>query len=883
VALNFQIMMRKVVFGSVLSLLFLTSCGANKNSSSSKVKIDSSEEVLSGLDDKGSLETIKEQAVYHESETVYTDLVHTQLEVSFDWPNSKLNGVATIIAHPHFYATDSIVLDAKSMTIHEVSMNKKMLDYKYENDFLTVKLDRIYRSDENYKIKIKYTANPEDRRDGGSAAITSDKGLFFINPKGEDPKVMPQVWTQGETEASSVWFPTIDAPNVKTSQEMFITVDQKYTTLSNGKFLGSKENADGTRTDHWKQKLPHAPYLFMMAVGEFKVIEDDYTRPDGTKMPVNYYVEKEWEQYAQEIFGETPEMIKYFSRLLDLEFPWDKYHQIVVRDYVSGAMENTGAVIFGDYAYKTKRELLDANDQSTIAHELFHHWFGDLVTAESWSNLTLNESFANYSQYLWDEHRYGLDEADYQAMKEADGYFQSSQMQGYHDLVWFDYDEKEQMFDGHSYNKGGRILHMLRNYLGDEAFFKGISTYLKQNQFKAAEYNHLRLAMEEVSGEDLNWFFNQWYLASGHPTLKVVQTNDEATKTVSLMVSQGQDLKDFPLFILPMKIAVYDSNGKKSHKVVVDKEEQTLTFQYSGNLKCVVFDEQEMLLAKVTETKPIEQYIFQYYNSDRFKTRYKALEEGVEKGNAKSEQLVLDALGDIFWKLRIEAINSASKLSDEKKEKANKLISNLAVNDSKSQVRAAALDYLASNSKGADVEGLLESSIDRDQSYLVIGTALKGLGKVSPERALAAAKKYEGETSTKMISSIAQIYGLHGTAEQAPFFEKALGAGELSGFEELSTMNAFTMFNSHQELSVITEGIATYKKLGESGGYYTKMFMERNLDYLIKGLNDQKTDLEAQILEYEKTKDAALADQNRKKVSEIKTLVEKIEAIKPEK
>ena len=225
--------------------------------------------------------------------------------------------------------------------------------------------------------------NQKKEKEGGSAAITSDKGLYFINPKGEDPNVMPQIWTQGETEASSVWFPTIDAPNVKTTQEMFITVKDKYTTLSNGKFLGSTKNENGTRTDHWKQDLPHAPYLFMMTVGEFKVIKDSYTRKNGEKMPVNYYVEKEWESSAQAIFGETPAMIKYFSELLDLEFPWDKYHQVVVRDYVSGAMENTGAVIFGDYAYKTERELLDENDQSTIAHELFHHWFGDLVTAES--------------------------------------------------------------------------------------------------------------------------------------------------------------------------------------------------------------------------------------------------------------------------------------------------------------------------------------------------------------------------------------------------------------------------------------------------------------------------------------------------------------------
>ena len=303
----------------------------------------------------------------------------------------------------------------------------------------------VFADVEKYTIIIEYVAKPDERETSGSAAILSDKGLYFINPKGEDPTVMPQIWTQGETESNSVWFPTIDAPNSKTTQELFITVKDRYVTLSNGSLISSKKK-DGMCTDHWKQDLPHAPYLFMMAVGEFSIVKDSYTKKDGSKIDVNYYVEPEYRDDARAIFGETPAMIKYFSDLLGVEYPWDKYNQIVVRDYVSGAMENTGAVIFGDYVYKDSSALLDENDQSTIAHELFHHWFGDLVTCESWANLPLNESFANYSQYLWDEYRYGADEADYQAEVEVEGYYQSAAYQGYHDLIWYDHLDKEDIF-----------------------------------------------------------------------------------------------------------------------------------------------------------------------------------------------------------------------------------------------------------------------------------------------------------------------------------------------------------------------------------------------------------------------------------------------------
>ena len=550
-------------------------------------------------------EVIQQRAVYREAETILTDLVHTKLEVNFMWDKSQMNGVATITAKPHFYSTDSLVLDAKAMNINSVQMEGNALKYTYKDDRLKIMLGKEYKRTEKYTVVIDYVARPEEREAGGSAAIMSDKGLYFINPTGEDENKMPQIWTQGETEASSVWFPTIDSPNAKTTQEIFITVDDKYATLSNGELVSSKKTDGGKRVDHWKQDLPHAPYLFMMGVGEFKIVKDSYTRPDGTKMEVNYYVEPEWEASAKPIFGETPEMIKFFSEKLGVEYPWDKYHQIVCRDYVSGAMENTGAVIFGDFVYKNERELLDGNDQSTIAHELFHHWFGDLVTCESWSNLTLNESFANYSQYLWDEYRYGVDEADYNAEGEADGYYQSAQMQGYHNLVWFDYDEQEQMFDGHSYNKGGRILHMLRNYLGDDAFFTAINLYLEDNKFQAAEFHHLRLAFEEVSGEDLNWFFNQWYLGSGHPVLKFTKELDEVNGTVTVTVEQRQDLEDTPIFKLPLQMAIFDNDGKHVHEVVVDEVMEEFTFAYNGEVKGILYDQQQMLLGKTNKQKKI--------------------------------------------------------------------------------------------------------------------------------------------------------------------------------------------------------------------------------------------------------------------------------------
>lgn len=764
--------------------------------------------------------------VYQASTTILTDLIHTKLEVSFDWDKAQLIGKETLTAKPHFYPSNALLLDAKGMEIKSVqTVNGVALSYTYEGDKLNILLDKTYTRNESFTVVIAYVSKPEDRLTGGSAAITSDKGLYFINPKGTNPTKMPQIWTQGETESSSVWFPTIDSPNSKTKQEIYITVADKYTTLSNGKLISSIKHADGTRTDYWKQDLPHAPYLFMMAVGAFKVVKDTYKRSNGTTMEVNYYVEPEWEPYAKNIFGETPEMIRYFSNLLGVEYPWDKYAQIVVREYVSGAMENTGAVVFGDYAYKTDRELLDANDQSTIAHELFHHWFGDYVTCESWSNLSLNESFANYSQYLWDEHRFGRDEAEYQALQEANGYFQSAEQGGYHDLIWFNYLNREDMFDGHSYNKGGRILHMLRSYLGDDAFFTALQNYLKTNAFKPAEFTQLRLAFEDVSGEDLNWFFNEWYLDDGHPNLAVSYTVDSVNHAVDLTVEQTQPAR-FRLFQFPVDINVYDEKGEHIQRVWIKDAISTFTLPYSGKLKNVLFDNQAMLLAEINEQKDANWYVEQYYHAKHYLQRKNAIQNGIKAKSAAAEKMMLDALSDPFWDIRATAIANYGKLSVTARATALENAKKMAISDSVPMVRATALSIIAANATYSDAQKILEERIQNDPSYTVITTALFLISKTDPQKSIALSKSFENEASSKMQVNLAMLYARVGQADQFAYFQQVLSGKILQGFDRLGTLNALKSFCMKQEVNTQRKAIPLFEAAAISESSYIQFILE---------------------------------------------------------
>jgi aminopeptidase N len=825
-------------------MLFVSACGSSKNEADGEafeIVMDGEGSGDEGIYEDDSLMDFEDWGPYEDydgfdppynaSRRKYMDLVHTKIEASFNWEESQMIGKATLTMKPHFYATDSVVLDAKGMEITAVWMNGNELQYEYpDGEKLTVHFGQNFKKDEKITVVVEYIAKPEEREAGGGAAITSDKGLFFINPTGDNEDVMPQIWTQGETEANSVWFPTLDAPNSKTSQEIILTVEDKYVTLSNGKLVSSKKDNKGMRTDHWKQDLPHAPYLFMMAVGEFKVVKDFYTRKDGKKMEVNYYVEPEYENDARAIFGKTPKMIKFFSEKLGVEYPWDKYSQIVVRDYVSGAMENSGAVVFGDFVYKTKKELIDGNDESTIAHELFHHWFGDLVTCESWANLPLNESFANYSQYLWDEYEYGIDEADYNAEEEANGYYSG---QEYKNLIRFEYNDKEEMFDNHSYNKGGRILHMLRNYLGDEAFFAGLNRYLTVNAYKSVEIHDLRLAMEEVSGEDLNWFFNQWFLSKGHPVLFTEQVIDQENNTVTVKVNQAQNFGNFKI---PVNLALWDADGKHVYPITIENETEEFSFPFVGKLENVHLDDDQMLLAKVYEEKPIEQLIHQYYNANRYRSKATALKRIAKSSHPNKLNIILEATNAPFWGIRASALDYLNKMDEINDKKSLKTaVLKILEKDKKSLVRKEAVALLSKIEK-TDAIKTVRGVLLRDSSIAVLGAAISVLKEIDSVQALSIARELSSSKEAEIRVSAAEIMGEYGNAQDLPYIEELILGGEMKDYNKLRALLSYAYHvirNGSTSMDRAIEVLTYSKKNGNQyTGWYFEMIVERFMEIL---------------------------------------------------
>ena len=704
--------------------------------------------------------------VYQQTHTLTTELKHTKLKVKFDYEKEQMSGEEWLTAAPYFYPTDSLVLDAKGMLIHEVALDKNgkksPLKYQYKNDMLKINLDKTYSKNQDYTVYIKYTARPNEVTQKGSSAISDAKGLYFVNAQGTDPEKPTQIWTQGETEASSAWFPTIDKPNQKTTQEIYMTVPDKYVTLSNGLMKSSTKESNGLRTDHWVMDKKHAPYLFFMGVGDYAVVKDKWRN-----IAVDYYVEKEYEPYAKQIFGDTPEMLEFFSKKLNYDYPWSKYAQMTARDYVSGAMENTTAVLHQESAQQKPGDLIDENKwEGTIAHELFHHWFGDLVTAESWSNLSVNESFANYSQYLWNEHKYGKDLADYDLMIEIKGYM-ADPSNLTKDLVRFSYHNREDMFDGVSYNKGGAILHMLRNYLGDDAFFAGLTDYLKTNEYGTGEAQQLRLSLEKVSGKDLNWFFNQWFYGSGHPKLSYTTNYEPVKKQVTVTINQNQVGQNYQF---PLAIDLYE-NGKPTRKNVWvnAKEKNNYTFSVSKNPDLININADGVLLTELTETKTADQYLSQYQNSKEFLSRYLAVDkatENVAKDPAFLKVLVA-ALKDSNFRIRMKALSGLDLSKPDHVKATISDVEKMASNDPKTLVQGAAISALA-KTKDKKYLPVFEKGLNA-VSNSVKANSLTGIAAVDPARVSTLAENIDLEgASDDLIAELLPVIVKNKIVKQMP-------------------------------------------------------------------------------------------------------------------
>lgn len=760
-----------------------------KNNSAYLVPIE--EEVMPNAQERAEAPIwVVEPGQYNPEQERQFDLLHTRLELTPDWKTQHIRGKATLTLKPWFYERDRVELDAKGFEIKSVKLlgaeSPQTLKYTYDQRKISIELPRTFTREEEFQLQIDYLAKPLELMHQDMPFFLEEHGMYFVNPQGKTPNKPQQIWTQGETQNNSCWFPTFDQPNAKTTQEVLITVAKKYKTLSNGKLIASTENPDGTRTDHWKQSKPHAPYLFMLAVGEFAVVEDTPWRGK----PVLYYVEPQYAEHAKAIFGRTPEMLDFFSEKFGYEYPWEKYAQVTVRDYISGAMENTSATVHMNEVQRTTQELNDYDWDDLIAHELAHHWFGNLVTCESWANLPLNEAFATYSEFLWMEHKKGVPHAQYWWLNELDDYLYEAQLKR-EPLIRYRYNDREEMFDSHSYAKGALILHLLRQQVGDAAFFESLKRYLNRYAFGKAEIHDLRLIFEEVTGKDWNWFFEQYFFAAGHPEVSIYQVYQDGQLEVTASQVQPEDYS--PIYRLPLSIRIWKNGQAQTHRVVMTKREHTFTFPMSEKPDAVVFDADHEVIGNISHEQDQNALLHILKHAKDYRTRAQAIEQlsAQLSDTTAVSKLFYQLMEDDFWAIRASAARAFTNYSDTLPGYADvkARLQQLAQNDPDPKVRMNAVDALASFT---DIPNTFFEKKIEDTSFFVKRSALFALAIRMGRSAKPYFEAQEASQNSEIVMLLADYYSIFGTPGKLDWFLEKMSTR--SGTNLSYLMNYFAAY-----------------------------------------------------------------------------------------
>ena len=719
------------------------------------------------------------------------DIKHVAIDLRFDWDKEQAYG-STIVTVEPFKDIDRFKLDAAQMQISAVTKDGKPLKFDYaggdKDDNLEIILDRTYKAGEQIPVKIDYRTSYVNKADQDTAIGNFGRGIRFIKPSPDNPNKPRQIWSQGETEFNRYWFPSYDSPNDFRTSELRATVEKPYTVVSNGKLMDVKDNGDNTRTFYWKMDTPYANYLSSIVVGEYTEVKNG----DYLDVPVMAYGYPSETKEVAETTKRVPAMIKFFSEKLGVKYAYPKYSQTMVEDF-GGGMENISATTQIEEMIHDSRELLDGDSDSLQSHELAHQWFGDYVTTRQWSHIWLNESFATYFQALWDEESKGHDFFLYDDVRKNQNQVLQTWASGNRrPIVTQYYANKDAMFDNYAYPGGGSVLHMLRKTLGDDLFFKSLNHYLLTNAHKPVETEQLRIAIEETTGQSMDWFFDQWLYKMGHPVFEVTKNYNAASKTLTLNVKQTQKVdpsNPFPqteFFQTPVDIEIGTPSGVNVRRVqIAPLAENIFTFQVDGEPNLVNFDYEGTLLKELTFNKPTDELIYQLQNDKDVLGRRWAMGELTKKAaNPADKEKVLAvfrtaAETDKLYFNRLAALAQIRSLVVSPQ--PNPLAEPAAVTfdaatiatlqkaskDENSLVRANAVAFLGAT-KDVKYADLYMAALN-DQSYTVIDNAAISLGATKSPQAYDALMKLTATDSWHGRIRIAGLTGLAALGDKRAF------------------------------------------------------------------------------------------------------------------
>jgi aminopeptidase N len=647
------------------------------------------------------------------------DLQHLRLDLAFDWDAKSVAGTAANTLSPLLPGFDEAVFHTVGLDVRQVRVNgaERPFTLDAQAGTLTVGLGRAYGPQDRLEVAIDYSAHPQG-------------GLYFVGPDRAYPEKPRQIYSQGETELNRYWFPTWDYPNDRTTTEMIATVKRPFEVVSNGKLLEVTDRPDGRRTFHWRMDVAHTTYLVSVAIGEFVKVSDNW------RVPVDYYVppSPDAEARARRSFGDTPKMLEYYSQATGRPYPYAKYAQTAVIDYMWGGMENISATTQTARTLHDARAALDFTSEDLVAHEAAHQWFGDLVTCEDWSHIWLNEGFADYFTALYKHHAHGDGEFALEMDELRAQYLEEDSKRYRRPIATRHYVDPLDMFDTHTYRKGALVLHMIRYLVGEEGWWKGVRSYVDRFAGQTVTTPDLQSVMEEATGASLGTLLDSYVYGAGHPELKVKWDWQPETRQVHLEVRQVQKLDEQTgLFSFPLEVALVEEGRIVVRRVpVAARELQDLYIPSEARPRTVTLDPEGWILKTVDFDKPAAEWVLQLAEVKPFAARLEAIRALADQGGDEA----VAALGrtlreDSLYGVRREAAKALGKITTDASLKALRA----GLDDKDSRVRTAVLESFASFPEHAELIPVLRRSLEKEESYYARAAAATALAAFESRRA----------------------------------------------------------------------------------------------------------------------------------------------------
>ncbi len=634
------------------------------------------------------------------------EIRHLALDVTPDFGKRTVRGDVTLTFKPLGKPLDELRLDGIDLAVDRVVCSAKLAGHQVTDEEIIVTFAKPVPVGRETKLTIRYAAQPV-------------RGLFFRCPASGYPAEETHLWTQGEAIDARHWFPCYDYPNAKFTSEITCRVPEGMTVLSNGRQMSAtKDPTTGLVAVRWLQDKPHVSYLITLVAGHFTMLEDKYR-----DVPLRFYALASDAKQAALTFAPTKPAMEFFEKEIGVPYPWAQYGQVVVRDFSVGGMENTTLTTLNERTLHTADTENIHTSEGLVSHELVHQWFGNLVTCKDWSHIWLNEGFATYYANLFAGHQHGRDDLLYGLYRDARNVIDRTNTAS-RAIVFRRYQEPWEQFDFRAYPKGGWVLHMLRNQLGDDLFRRCVKTYLERHAFGIVVTEDLNAVIEELSGRSFDRFFDQWVYHAGQPELEIKYSWDEKTKLAKVTVRQTQVLNDrVLLFRFPLTLRFKTKTGVVDHRVEVKEKEEDFYVPLARSPEIVRVDPEFALLAKVSFKLPNAMLHAQLADKTDMIGRLLAADQLADKKDPTTIAKLKDALmHDAFYGVRVKVSETLRNIHTD--DALDALIA--ALKQSDARVRNAVVGSIAGFFHPRACEAL-RRCLDSERNPAILATALRGL------------------------------------------------------------------------------------------------------------------------------------------------------------